>query len=280
MEILFIIDFKIYNVLIEYLISIKNKIPKSRIIVYKNSEDVVYNKTNYYIFFGIHFVNYPVISESNVYYINLEQLSRDGTHSRNNMLYWVIKFKDLKCKMLDYSNENCNILKKHNIQSKYLPYQVNLEEVYNYNKEYDFVFCCTWNNRIENIYKPLSLVFTKNFSIGKPILWGAERDNILLKSKVLINIHHIEKDYFILEEIRITRCILNKVIVISEESLNHDNYLLSKYVIFTNYDNIIAKTTEVLNNYDYYYDLLYKDLDVDKINNELEKYIIDLIQKN
>jgi len=280
MEILFIIDFKIYSVLIEYLTSIKNKIPNSRIIVYKNSEDVVYNKTNYYIFFGIHFVTYPVISESNVYYINLEQLSRDGTHSRNNMLYWVFKFKDLKCKLLDYSDENCNILKKHNMQSQYLPYQVNLEEIHNYKKEFDFVFCCTWNNRIENIYKPLSLVFTKNFSIGKPILWGTERDNILFKSKVLINIHHIEKDYFILEEIRITRCILNKVIVISEESLNHQNYILSKYVIFTNYDNIIAKTTEVLNNYDYYYDLLYKDLDVDKINNELEKYIIDLIPVN
>jgi len=275
MEVLLIIDLKMYNIIIEYIESIKNKISNSRIIVYTNIKDILYSNQYYYIFFGIHFVNFPIINETNVYYINLEQLTRDGTTGTFNMLNKVITFRNLKCNLLDYSDENCNILKKHNIQSVYLPYQVNLKEIYNYKKEYDFVTCCTWNKRIENIYKPLSQIFKKSYSIGNPILWGKKRDNILLKSKVLINIHHIEKDYFILEEIRITRCIINKIIVISEDSLNQENYILSKFIIFTNYDNLVAKTTEVLNNYEYYYDLLYKDLDVAKINNELEKYVIN-----
>ena len=267
-----------YNIVIEYANSIKKKILNSKILVYTNSNDIIYNNQCYFIFFGIHFVNFPIINEPNVYYVNLEQLTRDGTYHIYNILDKAIIYKNLKCNLLDYSDENCNILKKHNIQSIYLPYQVNLEEIYNYNKDYDFVTCCCWNERIENIYKPLSLIFNKCYSIGNPILWGKERDNILLKSKVLINIHHREKDYFILEEIRITRCILNKIIVISEDSLNHENYILSKYIIFTNYNNLIAKTSEVLNNYEYYYNLLYKDLDIDQINNELEKYISNFIK--
>lgn len=277
MEVLLIIKLEIYKVIIEYINSLKNKIPNSKIIIYKDQTDILYNNQYYYIFFGIHYVNYPIINESNIYYVNLEQLTMDGTHSYRNMLADVIKFKNLKCKLLDYSHENCNILKKYDIESMYIPYQVNSDEIYNYDKEYDFVTCCTWNNRIENIYNPLSIVYKKSYSIGNPILWGSERDNILLKSKVLINIHHLEKDYFILEEIRITRCILNKIIIISEESLNHENYILSKYIIFTKYDNLISKTIEVLNNYDYYYDLIYKDFDVDKINNQFEKQITNLI---
>jgi hypothetical protein len=147
-----------------------------------------------------------------------------------------------------------------------------LEEVFNYNKKYDFVICCSWNEKIENIYEPLSKKFPNSYSIGKPALYGNTRDNILLRSKVLVNIHNA-KDYLILEEIRITRCILNKVIVISEKSLEEENYPLINYVITCDYNNLVNKATEVLNNYDYYYKLIYENFDINKINNKLESYI-------
>jgi hypothetical protein len=265
-EIIFLINPEIYKLVFEYIKSIKNKIYNSKIIIYEEKDHLLIDSKAIYIFVGIMFVDYIIINESNIYYINIEQLTIPSR------LVYGLNFKNKKCKLLDYSQTNCNILKKHNIQSLYLPYQVNLEEVFNYNKKYDFVICCSWNEKIENIYAPLSKKFPNSYSIGKPALYGNTRDNILLRSKVLVNIHNA-KDYLILEEIRITRCILNKVIVISEKSLEEQNYPLINYVITCDYDNLVNKATEVLNNYDHYYKLIYGNFDINKINNKLESYI-------
>lgn len=84
-----------------------------------------------------------------------------------------------------------------------MPYYINNEEIKNFDKEYDLCTCCSWNKRISEIYPPLSQIY-KSCSIGNPAKWGDERDDILFRSKVLINLHHREKDYNILQELRIT----------------------------------------------------------------------------
>jgi hypothetical protein len=268
-EIIFLINPDIYKLVFEYIKSIKNTIFDSKIIIYQQGDNIFYNKNNIYIFVGIMFVDYIIINEPNVYYINIEQMTIP------ERLKFGLNFKDKKCKLLDYSETNCNILRKHNIQTLYLPYQVNLAEVFNYKKIYDFVICCSWNEKIENIFAPLSKKFSNSHRIGKPVLYGNTRDNILLRSKVLINIHNA-KDYLVLEEIRITRCILNKVIVISEKSLEEEKYPLIEYVISCDYDNLVNKATEILNNYDYYYNLIYGNFDITKINNKLKNYITNI----
>lgn len=125
----------------------------------------------------------------------------NGEHSNFNFLKEVIHFKKkyTKINILDYSLGNVKILNKYNIESKYLPYYINEGEIKNFDKEYDLCTCCSWNERISKIYTPLSNIFKKSFSIGNPIKWGEERDDILFRCKVLINLHHREKDYNILQ---------------------------------------------------------------------------------
>ncbi len=264
----------IYNIIIEYINSIIENIINATIVIYPDS-DIKYNTTDIFIFCGIAYITYPIYNNNNVFYINLEQLTMNGQHSQYDMLTPLINFKNKynNINLLDYSNANIHILQKYNIVSKYFPYQLNYNEIKNFKKTIDFILSADGNERKINIYNALHTIFPNSIFIGKPHIWGIDRDNILFKSKIIINIHHREKDYNILEEIRITRCILNKMIVISEYSENYELYPLYKYVIFTNYDNIINTCTDIINNYEKYYEQIYKNIDLDEIHNILKKYL-------
>ena len=163
--------------------------------------------------------------------------------------------------LCDYSYANMELLKNNNIKSMLLPYGIYKNEIYNFEKNIDISTisfkskgnCLSRRNHIYNL-------LINNFKDVVDIKgWGYERDNLLFRSKILINVHH-STDYTIFEEIRCNRCIFNKIIVISEYSYKWENFPLKEHMIFTDYDNIINKTKEVLNNYDYYYNLLFKNL--------------------
>ena len=245
MIIYLIICTSIQKIIIEYVVSLQKNIKNSKLIIYPDNEINSIDINNIYIFFGLAYVNYPITYSKNIYYVNLEQLTMDGSHSQYNFLQKVIDiYKNKNINLLDYSEGNISILKNYNIQSLYLPYQVNYDEIY-----------------------------TNCNLIGDPQLWGETRDNILFKSKILANIHHREFDYNILEEIRITRCILNKIIIISEYSLEYEKYPLKKYVIFVDYNDMTNKIIDVIDNYEKYYNELYNNFDIDIIDNQLKEYL-------
>lgn len=276
----------IKKVIIEYCNSIIKKIQNSKLIDYPSEEFNNFNFEDYsnnkFIFFGIHYVSYPKVNLNNIYYVNFEQLTINGKNSGHDMLTKVIFFSNLfqNYKLLDYSVGNISILKEHNIKSVCLPYQVNHDEIFDYEKIYNFAICCTWNSRVANIYHLIANKYGNSHSIGNPIMWGQERDNILFRTKVLANVHYREKDYNILEEIRITRCILNKIIVVSEYSLEYDKYPLSKYVLFTEYENMVNKIQDVLDNYEEYYKKIYENFDIVSIEQELGSYITEFTKNN
>lgn len=278
----FIIYQNILKYVIEYITSIITKITYSKIVIYPNEAIPKIESNNIYVFVGIHYVNYPLINLPNIYYINLEQMTIDGSNSERNLLQYLINFKSnsSSINLLDYSAANISLINKHDIESKYIPYQVNYNEIYHYEKELDYIFCCTPNERKLYIYNQLKMFYPKSEFIGKPPNWGISRDKILFRSKILINIHHEEKEYDIIEEIRITRCILNKIIVISEPSKFSEKYPLNSYIIYENYDSIIEKTKDILNNYDLYYNKIYGDFDIEKINEHLKSYLNVLPQFN
>ena len=64
---------------------------------------------------------------------------------------------------------------------------------------------------------------------------------------------------------RCNRCIFNKVIVVTEKSIDID-YELKDYIIECEYDKLVETTIEVLNNYKYYYNKLFANFDIDKIS--------------
>lgn len=272
LKFIIVIDTNIKNFIIEYCESICKKINNCEIIYYP-SNSINLETNNIFLFMGLHYTKYPIIYKNNVFYINLEQLTMNGNYTHFNMLNTLLFNKYLQ--FCDYSLGNISILKEYNIESIYLPYQVNHNEIFNYDKIYNFAVCCNWNARIKNIFEPINNKYDKCFSIGNPIMWGKDRDNILFRTKVLANIHHREIDYNILEEIRITRCILNRIIVISEYSVEYEKYPLAKYVIFVNYENMEKKILEVLENYQNYYNQIYENFDINQIDNILSNYIVN-----
>jgi hypothetical protein len=275
-----IIDNRIYNYIIEYVVSINNNIPNSKILIFPKETIKKINNEDKYIYFGIHYVKYPIYNLKNIYFINLEQLTINGKYSSLNLLQKLLDIvkKNSNCNILDYSLANISILKEYNIKSMYIPYQVNYNEIFNYKKEINFVICSTLNHRADVIFNNISNKIDDCVYIGKPLLWGTDRDNILFKTKVLANIHNKDKIYNILEEIRITRCILNKIIVISEYSFEYEKYPLHKYVIFVEYDKMENKIMEVLNNYEHYYNKIYKKLNINEIDKTLKSYIDIFLQ--
>jgi hypothetical protein len=103
--------------------------------------------------------------------------------------------------------------------------------------------------------------------------YDIERDNLLFRYKILLNIHYNET-YNIFEQMRCNRCIFNKVIVITQKSINND-FELKEYIIESEYDNLVDTTINVINNYKYYYDKLFSNFDIDKISKNYLKIADD-----
>lgn len=189
------------------------------------------------------------------YFINTEQLTRDT---------WLNYIKELKrfhpkLKLLDYSYQNVKILNENGIKSTYLPYQKYKPEIFNFEKIYDvaIVGLNLKKNRHKHRNNIYHLLKEKGVKINNICGFNLEdRDIPLFQHKILLNIHFNE-NYKIYEEMRCTRCTLNNMIVITEESDNLSEYMYYDKIIEVKYEEIVDKTIEVLENYDHYYKKLF-----------------------
>jgi len=258
MKILFILKKKINLYMNEYLSSLRFFIDFD-IFLSDVQKDV-----NYDIYdIIVHVQNYPkqLVNINKSFLLNTEQLSRQlwfNNISRQNNL-------------VDYSKANINLLKK---ECLYFPYGYNPKEIYNFEKIYDVVFIGELSNRRKHIIDELSAC---NINVMRVKGFGKSRDNLLFRSKILINIH-AHDDYQIFESIRCNRCIYNKVIVISENSLYQENELLHDKIIFCEYSKIIDKIKHVLENYNNYYHDLYNNYD--EFINQKKMELSDIYKSN
>ena len=153
----------------------------------------------------------------------------------------------------DYSLENVKNFKKngfHNV--KHVPFCLwddykHRIESYNVNKnyEYDVVFVGFINERrglILNELKENGLnVLTIPYDTGGN-LYSEERDKIISKSKILLNIH-FKEDYKIFESYRCFPWIETNKIIVSENSLDNDIRCVN-----VNYENIVNTIIKIINN--------------------------------
>ncbi|VVU95064.1 hypothetical protein CPAV1605_789 [seawater metagenome] len=213
-----------------------------------------YPNSNKYFLFKI--INGLHLDE-NSYFINTEQLS---------IPYWLNYIRELKkmhsqLKFLDYSYQNVRILKEIGIQSKYFPYNEYKPEIFNFKKVYDVAIIGLdlknkkkQNSRRNKIY---NLLIQKGVKVNNICGFNFDdRDIDLFQHKILLNIH-FDENYIIYEEIRCTRCTLNNIIVITEESDNLSEYMYYEKIIEVKYEKIVDKTIEVLENYNHYYKKLF-----------------------
>lgn len=254
----------IYAYFKEYIISIIKKI-NCELITFWVLEELEIDNNFKYLFIQ-HIPNFIISNKElfdnkNIYLLNTEQMSKQdfNTNLFNNYPSFI--------NILDYSNAN---IKYHKKKTYLLPYQINTDEIYTGDKIYDVCIISLGSDYRSKIIEKLKEL---NLNVDVINAWGKERDEKLFKYKIIINISH-HPAYKIFEQIRCNRCILNKMIVISDKK-NDEEYVFKDYVIFEDYDNIPKKVVEVFNNYEKVHSELFKDFDerIKEIDSKLESYL-------
>ena len=157
----------------------------------------------------------------------------------------------------DYSIENIKyIQEKYNIKNiDYIPLKYSLANNYyqkkkNIKKDIDILFLGSLNDRRKSILDKLKLKF--NVYIGNLNLWDEKRNEILFRSKIVLNINFYENG--ILELARLSYLLSNRAFIISENGFNKElSKKMSDFMILTNYNNIIDTVNNCLNNYEVYH---------------------------
>jgi len=256
---IFIVEHKVYNYVVEYIESIIYVLPQSTCHVYRGIDDVI-NIINQNAGPYVFIKNVPYgFERDNIYVLNIEQLTKTNE-------YAVIC--SISKNICDYSLGNIKLL-PNDKKVYYLPYQYNPSEDYAIEKDSDVVFIgwATGDRRMGIINRIPNIRIIENS-------YGTERDTLLFRHKILVNVH-FDKTYNIHEQIRTTRCIFNKMIVITEPSVDDDTHPLRNHMIIVEYEDIHETVLKVLKNYDKYYNKLFNTPEFEKIKEELTIPLLD-----
>ena len=261
----------------DYINSIIVKINGQLIIFTKNNLTIEFVNNNNYIF--LQNIPQDLFNEiknnsNNIYIINTEQLSVENY--RNNLINNINE----KINLIDYNYSNFNYYHLINFKKKYfLPYQINLEEIVDKKKIKNVCLIGDYFTHYIPPYRQNIIDQLKKKNIDVDIIegFGKVRDEKLFTYKIILNISYYE-NYSIFESIRCDRCVFNKIIVVSNLKENYDEYYLKDNIIFEKYENIPDKVEEILNNYLYYYDKLFNNLDLENISSTLSDQSKELIE--
>lgn len=192
--------------------------------------------------------------------LNFEQCSQ-GSHLQ------LMKTYDNELHVIDYSLGNMRYVQRPNYF--YIPYMINPDEIFDYEKTKDVIILAPGKKR-----SAMANILGATYFGG----WGIERDNELFRYKILVNIHAYN-DRTVLEEIRVNRCIFNKMIVITEPCDNLSYYDFSKYVIECEYDTIPKMVESVLNNYESLHKIMFEHFDIIDICKSQKSQVDTVIKK-
>lgn len=234
-----------------------------------------------------------IIQTGRIVYLNVEMLSEV---KRMNHVLSLLK---AGVKIADYSLSNLTFLSKYmaennlmfkNPRAYYLPYQYNLRDqmqlenvdgIYTYDvgiinalPKQDASVDPKFTYRRTRLWEQLQATGWKCINI---LGWGAARDEQLKRCKVVINVHHFEC-FNIFEQIRCDRLIFARKVVVSDKSIFTENYDLSGNVLWEEYDNIIPRTKEVLENFDMYNSIM-KSLCMDAVIAKRQAQLLDACNK-
>jgi hypothetical protein len=259
-----------YKYLEDYILSIL-PIINAKIIIFDNVLNITFLKKNRYLFIQSIPANLlSKIIDLNIYLINTEQLC--DTKKLQELSYAT----NDKINIIDYSF--CNLQYYNTIRCNkkyYLPYQINYKEYHDITKTHDI--CLIGDIIPKNRQNIIDILKSKNINVDIISGFGKDRDTQLFKYKILLNIGYFDF-YKTFEHIRCDRCVYNKMIVISDKKHYTEENYLKDYIIFDEYNNIPNTVYNVLHNYNYYYQLLFSNFNLNIISNkisELSKDIVD-----
>ena len=233
-----------------------------------------------------------IIQNNKFFYINIEQMSKSS--------YYILLLKNLNLNssinhnIIDYSEENIPFLNKNYNTFMFPPFfrfkaikieDKNIELLSISNNEYRETILSSINRELNKTKNKESKNNDENNEIQekeKNILFikdvfGKKRDDYFYKTKIYINIHCSE-EHNTMELIRILNLISNKVIVITQKSIYTDLlFIKDKIIICNDVANFSEYIYEILNNYEYYFNKFFNDIDEDYykeyIKSNLDKII-------
>ena len=211
------------------------------------------NSDNYYLILGAHNYldqfpkNYIIyqLEQTNIYIIDEDGNKKEKLFSNR----YILTLMNAR-QVWDYSLSNIKYLKKHyklknvyHLPVYYTPYldtmKYHMEE-----RPIDILFYGSINSRREKILTELGKKYKVKVYINN--LWDKDRDEMIKKSKIVINIHYYQNA--ILELHRISYLLSNKCLVISENG--RDSNQFEKITILSSYTNLIKECDKWLSKTD------------------------------
>lgn len=172
---------------------------------------------------------------------NLEQISLDSSWFSSDLLQFFRNYP-----LWDYSERNLKALTKMGITNvQHLPvgFTSKTSELPQVDQDIDVLFYGSINQRRKHIIDQLINKGIKVKVING--LYGYPRDQLIARSKIIINIHFYEAKVF--EIVRISHLLANSKFVISETGPDsEDQQYFHPGLVFTPYDNLVETCLEYL----------------------------------
>jgi len=196
------------------------------------------------IIIGCHLLDPNLIEQipKSTIIVNTEQIYKDKTDWNKNIYTWVRDFE-----VWDYSEKNIQKLCQIGVNTAKLlkiGYQKELARLDNFkNKDIDILFYGTVNERRKEV---LNKLIHKGLNVKKLFgVYGKERDKLIERSKVVINLHAYESQIF--EIVRVFYLLTNSVAVVGEVNETTEiNNMFLEGIYAANYDGLVDACIELV----------------------------------
>lgn len=191
------------------------------------------------IIFGANLLRHTLPENSIVF--NLEQVFSKSPWLTPEV---ILAFK--KCVIWDYSKKNIDAWSRFNVRAVHVPvgYAPEMTRIdVSGAHDIDVLFYGSINDRRHKILSDLrSRGIRVHTCFG---VYGKERDELIARSKIVLNIHFYETKIF--EIIRVSYLLANRVAVVSETGLDASEREFVGGVAFADYDGLVDTCLTLLN---------------------------------
>ena len=185
--------------------------------------------------------------------------------------YNILNISDI---IIDYSNPNIHNIKTcpkydKSFSDKYIYISASFYEPYFIKENRNITTLTTFINtdepRRRELLNKISNEKLEHININN-CFEKNKLQNILKNTKILINIHQTPHHHTF-EELRVLPALECGVIVISEKSPLNELIPYNDLIIWANYEDIVEKTKEVINNYELYHSRIYSSKNIEMFRN-------------
>ncbi len=181
---------------------------------------------------------YPMQLPAESILYNLEQISPESSWLEPPFLELLRQFR-----VWDYSQNNIvqlaqfDLLQLQHVPLGYVPQLTRIQQLTEQDQDIDILFYGSLNERRQQVIEGLVNAGMKVVSASN--LYGQERDDLISRSKIVLNLHYYAAQVF--EVVRVSYLLANRQFVISEACPDDpDAVAFEGGLIFANYEDLVC----------------------------------------